>query len=290
MRNSRFVVALVAVACAVALPAAAAAHTGKPAEKSHSAKKANHGWHKGKADHQGVRLAPTAGQAARGVADIKQRATALSVTLVVSKLTPGAFYAAHVHNGTCGMPGAVALTLPDVYADEHGVARLVTTVPIATGANYLTGAFSLDVHAGPTGPVATPVISCGDIAAKVVKPETSAAKAFLKGAGAERGHAELVQKGGDVSVWIKLSGLTPGAHALHLHAGSCDSLNAIAVSLGDVTAGPDGTVFTKVAALSSIPVVTDAYALDVHLGASAAPGATVACGGLHSVRWKHGHK
>ena len=289
MRNSRFVIALVAVACAAALPAAAAANTSKPGEKSHSAKKHGHGWHKGKADHKGVRLSPAAGQSAKGVADIKQRAGALSVALVVTKLTPGAFYAAHVHTGTCAAPGAVALTLPDVYADEHGVAKLVTTVPTAAGANYLAGGFSIDVHAGPSAS-ATPVISCGDIAAKVVKPEKSAAKAFLKGAGAERGHAELVQKGGDVSVWIKLSGLTPGVHALHLHAGSCAALGAVAVSLGDVTAGPDGTVFTKVAALSSIPVVTDAYALDVHAGASAAPGATVACGDLHSLRWKHGHK
>jgi Cu/Zn superoxide dismutase len=291
MRNSRFVVALVAVACAVALPAAAAANNSKPAEKSHSAFK-KHGhpgkWH-GKGDRQVVRLSPVAGQKAKGGADLKQRAGALSVALVVSRLTPGAFYAAHVHAGTCAAPGAAALTLPDIYADEHGVAKLVVTVPTAAGANYLAGGFSVDVHAGPSAS-ATPAISCGDIAAKTPKVEKSAAKAFLKGAAAERGRAELVQKGGDVSVWIKLSGLTPGAHALHLHAGSCAAPGAVAVSLGDVTAGPDGTVFTKVTALSSIPVVTDAYALDVHAGASAAPGATVACGDLHSVGWKHGHK
>jgi Cu/Zn superoxide dismutase len=289
MRNSRFVVALVAVACAAALPAAAAANSGKPAEKSHSVKKGDHGWHKGKRDHKGVRLAPVAGQTAKGVADLKQRPGALSVALVVAKLTPGAFYAAHVHAGTCAAPGAAALNLPDIYADERGVAKLVVTVPTAAGADYLAGGFSIDVHAGPSAS-ATPVISCGDIAAKIVKPEKIAAKAFLKGAASERGHAELVQNGSDVSVWIKLSGLTPGAHALHLHAGSCAALGAVAVSLGDVTAGPDGTVLAKVSALSSIPVVTDAYALDVHAGASAAPGATVACGDLHSLRWKHGHK
>ena len=181
MRTSRFVVALVAVACAAALPAAAAANTGKPVEKSHPAKKGDHGWHKGKGDHKGVRLSPAAGQTAKGVADLKQHAGALSVGLVVAKLTPGAFYAAHVHTGTCAAPGAVSLTLPDIYANERGVAKLVTTVPTAAGANYLAGGFSIDVHAGPSAS-ATPVISCGDIAAKVVKPEKSAAKAFLKGA------------------------------------------------------------------------------------------------------------
>ena len=93
-----------------------------------------------------------------------------------------------------------------------------------------------------------------------------------------------------MSVWIRLKGLTPGAHALQLHAGSCAAPGAVAVSLGDVTAGPDGTVLTKVAATSSIQVVGKGYSLDVHAGASAAPGATVACGDLWSIRWKHGHK
>jgi len=272
MRNSRFVLALVAVACAAALPAVAAANSGKPAEKSHSAKKAGHGWHKGKGDHKGVRLSPAAGQTAKGVADLKQHAGALSVALVVAKLTPGAFYAAHVHAGTCAAPGAAALTLPDIYANERGVAKLVTTLPTAAGANFLAAGFSVDVHAGPSAST-TPVITCGDVTPKV---EKSAAKAFLKGAGAEKGRAELVQKGSDVSVWIKLSGLTPGAHALQLHAGTCAAPGAVAVSLGDVTAGPDGTVFTKVTATSTSSVVGKGYSLDVHAGASAAPGATVA--------------
>ncbi|MDX6561327.1 MAG: hypothetical protein QOD65_1141 [Gaiellales bacterium] len=290
MRNSRFIVALVAIACTAALPAAAAAHTGKPGEKSHSASK-KHGhpgkWH-GKGDRSGVRLSPVAGQKAKGEAVLKQRAGALSVALVVARLTPGAFYAAHVHAGTCAAPGAAAVSLPDIYADENGVAKLVVTVPTAAGANYLAGGFAIDVHAGPSA-TATPVIACGDIAAQTPKVDKSAAKAFLKGAAAEQGRAEVVQNGSDVSVWIKLSGLTPGLHAVLLRAGSCAAPGAVAVSLGDVTAGPDGTVFTKVSALSSIPVATDGYALEVHAGASAAPGATVACGDLHT-GWKHGHK
>ncbi len=290
MRNSRFVVALVAVACAAALPAAAAADNSKPGEKSksHSVKvKHDNGFHKGWS-HRGVHLSPVAGQAAKGVVVLKQHANALTVKLVVTKLTPGAFYAAHVHAGTCAAPGAVALALPDVYANEHGVAKLLTSLPTAAGADYLAGGFSVDLHAGPSAS-ATPVISCGDIAPKV-SVEKGAAKAWLKGAAEERGHAEVVQKGSDVSVWIKLRGLTPGAHALHLHAGSCATPGAVAVSLGDVTAGPDGTVSTKVAASSSILVAMKGYSLDVHAGASAAPGATVACGDLWSLRWKRGHK
>jgi Cu/Zn superoxide dismutase len=285
MRSSRFVVALATVACVVALPAAASANKDKPAQKSHAAKSHHGKPGKTKGDHSAIRLSPVAGQTARGVVELKQRSGALSVALIVGKLTPGAFYAAHIHAGTCAAPGAVALALPDVYANEHGVAKLVTTLPTAADANFLAGGFSVDVHAGPSASP-TPVITCGDVAPKV---EKSAAKAHLKGAGAEKGRAELLQKGSDVSVWIKLSGLTPGAHALQLHVGTCAAPGAVAVSLGDVTAGPDGTVFTKVTATSTVPVVGKGYSLDVHAAASAAPGATVACGDLWGVRW-HGHK
>ncbi len=287
MRNSRFTVALVAVACVVALPAAAAAHKGKPAQTSH-AFKSHHG-HPGKGgklDGANVRLVPVAGQTAKGEAHLKQHANALSIELIVGKLTPGAFYAAHVHAGSCAAPGAVALTFPDLYADENGIAKLVTSVPTAAGASYFAGGFSVDVHAGPSAG-ATPVISCGDIA---VKSSKSAAKAWLKGAGSEHGRAELVQKGSDVSVWIKASGLTPGAHALQLIAGSCAAPGAVAVSLGDVTAGPDGTVLAKVAATSTIPVVGKGYALAVNANPSATPGATVACGDLNPLRWGWRHK
>ena len=117
---------------------------------------------------------------------------------VVSRLTPGAFYAAHLHAGTCLAPGAVALTLPDIYADEHGVAKLVTTAADRAAANYVATGFSVDVHAGPSASP-TAVISCGDV---TVKPAKSYAKAWLKGATA-KGHAEAVQKGSDVTVWVK---------------------------------------------------------------------------------------
>jgi Cu/Zn superoxide dismutase len=275
MRNSRLAIALAAVACAVALPAAAAAH------KSHLA---NHG-HRGKGNAVVVRLSPVTGQKAKGSAALNQRAGALSVELVVSRLTPGAFYAAHLHTGSCAAPGAVTLALPDIYADEHGVARLVTTLPTAADANLVAAGY-VDVHAGPSASD-TPVISCGDI--KVRTPK-AVADAWLKGAHHEHGRAELTQKGSDVATWIKLSGLTPGAHAVQIHAGTCAAPGAVAVSLGDATAGPDGNAFAKLGASSSTAVVGKGFTIDVSAGASASPGGVVACGDQHPTWWKHGHK
>ncbi len=285
MRNRRLVAGLVAVACAAALPAGAAAHTGRPEKAQHGAKAAHgHPGKHGDATSTTVRLSPVSGQSAKGVAEIKQRSGALSVALVVSHLTPGAFYAAHVIAGSCAVPGAVALTLPDVYADEHGVAKLVTTLPTAAGANFVTSGFALDVHAGPTANPGA-VISCGD-----VTPKTYAtyAKAWLEGATA-KGHVAAIQKGSDVTVWVALRGLTPGVHALTIQAGTCAVPGAVAVNLGDVTAGPDGTVSAKVTATSSIPVVGTGYSFSVYTGPTTLPGALLACGGSYPT-WKHGHK
>jgi Cu/Zn superoxide dismutase len=283
MRNSRFVVALAAVACAAALPAVAAAHKGKPF----------HG-HPGKGKHGNatvVRLAPTAGQKAQGKVELKQRDGALSVEVRVFGLTPGAFYASHLHAGTCAaaLPtSTVAVAFPDLYADEHGVAKLVTTVPTAPGANFVAPSYYVDVHAGPSTGPASAVISCGDLS---IRPQKSAAVTWLKGSTA-RGRAEVFQKGSDVTVWISLSGLTAGTHSVHIHAGACPAPGvapgAITVSLGDVTAGPDGKASMKIASTSTIPVAVDGYSLDVHAVGGSIGNDVVACGNLHGVS-KHGH-
>jgi Cu/Zn superoxide dismutase len=279
MRNSRFVLALAAVACAAALPAVAAAHKG-------------HG-HPGKGQHGNatiVRLAPAAGQTAKGKAELKQHTGALSIALRVKGLTPGAFYATDLHSGSCLAQGAAVLAFPDIYADEHGVATLVTTVPTDAAANFVAAGFYVGVHAGNN---ATALISCGDVTVKAPKPDKpdkSAAFTWLKGASSVHGRAELFQKGADVTVWISVSGLTPGPHAVHLHAGTCAvPSSTAAVSFGDITAGPDGKASMKLASTSTIPVVGKGYSLDVHAGNSTTPDAVVACGdlfgGKHHGQW-----
>jgi Cu/Zn superoxide dismutase len=278
MRTSRFVLALAAVACAAALPAVAAAH------KSHPF----HG-HPGKGKHgnsTAVHLAPAAGQTAKGRVVLTQRANGLSVELRVKGLTPGQFYASHLHAGSCLAQGALHVTFPDLYADERGVAKLVTTVPTSAGANFVTTGFYVDVHAGAS-PNDGGVISCGDVN---VKPEKSAAVTWLKGSNGVHGRAEVFQKGEDVTVWISVSGLTTGPHAVHLHVGTCAAPGTIAVSLGDVTAGPDGKASAKITSKSTIPVAGKGYSLDVHNAPSAsATTDVVACGDLWGAGRKHGH-
>ena len=278
MRTSRFAVALAAVACAAALPAAAAAHRSHPAHHGNPGKGGT---------TTVVRLAPLGNQTARGFAELRQRTGALSVAMRVKGLTPGQFYATDLLSGACGTTGAAAVTFPSLYADERGVATLVTTVPTDPLANFVATGYHLDVHATDA---ASTAISCGQLEVNPPKPVKSAAVTFLKGATSEHGRAELFQKGGDVTVWFSLGGLTPGAHAVHLHVGSCGTHGAVAVSLGDVTAGPDGKAAMKIASTSTIPVVTKGYSLDVHAAAGAAGDSpVVACGDLHGFG-RHFHK
>ena len=61
------------------------------------------------------------------------------------------------------------------------------------------------------------------------KPIKAEAKAWLKGTDVH-GRAEVKQKGGDVTVWIALRGLTPGDHAVHLHAGTCAQPMSVAAA------------------------------------------------------------
>jgi hypothetical protein len=282
MRNSRFIVALAAVACAAALPAVAAAHKGHP----------GHHPGKGKGKSENVfRLAPVANQTARGVVKLKQRPGALSIAVHVSGLTPGGFYPLDLRSGSCTTLGtAPSVTFPALYADERGHAELVTTVPTGATDNFVAAGFYIAVYA----PASTnPPIACGDLTVappKPPEPQKAAAFAFLKGDGQEHGRAELFQKEGAVTAWISISGLTGGVHAVELRDGSCKFPGTFVLPLGDITAGPDGKASMKLSATSLNLVVAKGYSLAV----LADPGSViespiVACGDLYGVG-KHFHK
>jgi hypothetical protein len=245
----------------------------------HAAKAAHGqpGKHRGHAlDSTSVRLAPLDGQTAKGRAQLTQHDGALSVALVVKHLTPGTFYAAHLHAGTCAALGAAALTLPDLYADEDGVATLVTTLP-TPGVSYVAGGYAVDVHSGAS------TIACGDVLANPLKAES---KTRLEGTDVT-GFAAARQKGGEVTVWIALRGLTPGVHAVHIHAGSCAAPGTLALDFGTVTAGSDGRAAAKLTGSSSALIVGTGYDVDVQAGATSTTEAVVACG--DQAARAHGH-
>jgi Cu/Zn superoxide dismutase len=70
--------------------------------------------------------------------------------------------------------------------------------------------------------------------------------AGASGEGQVRGLAVVVQKGKTVHWWVSGSGLTPGAHAQHIHGpGDCEANAAIILPFSDVEVQADGTFFAS---------------------------------------------
>ena len=77
-------------------------------------------------------------------------------------------------------------------------------------------------------------------AEEAVAPVTAAAK-LINSDGEETGQATLTQGPTGVLIHLKVSGLTPGKHGLHLHAhGVCDPLEGFKTAKGHVGLKPGG--------------------------------------------------
>ena len=101
----------------------------------------------------------------------KQRPGTVTIALKVVKLDPLGHYTADIHAGTdCAVPGAQVLALPDLYADERGVARLWITLPTAAGQNLASTGYLLDVHTvDSAGAAVAASVTCGPIKAPAMK-------------------------------------------------------------------------------------------------------------------------
>lgn len=106
--------------------------------------------------------------------------------------------------------------------------------------------------------------------------------------------ADTVPDGGGFRLEVVLDGLTPGAHAWHIHTGECEERGPIAVPLTKTAtsrgiAGPlEADHGLTARALVTIPgdaltlrqLRARPYSLHVHRGTDLEPGATVVCADL----------
>jgi hypothetical protein len=88
---------------------------------------------------------------------------AFTITVDLTGLAPGSSHVWHIHNGTCGINGSIAVPLPDnVVADGTGHALVSDRV----AAPYKGDGWYANVHTGPdlTTPQNAAPIACGDLA------------------------------------------------------------------------------------------------------------------------------
>ena len=69
---------------------------------------------------------------------------------------------------------------------------------------------------------------------------------------------------------LTASGLTPGAHAAHIHIGSCQSQGGVVYMLMDLTANAQGQIVDEVRTVPGVasPIPAGAWYLNVHQGDS----------------------
>ena len=73
-----------------------------------------------------------------------------------------------------------------------------------------------------------------------------------------------------ISVTVNASGLTPGAHAAHIHVGSCESQGAVQYMLMDFTANADGRIADETRTVTNVTTAPPAigWYLNLHQGNS----------------------
>lgn len=76
--------------------------------------------------------------------------------------------------------------------------------------------------------------------------------------------------GKTISVTVSASGLTPGAHAAHIHVGNCASQGAVQYMLMDFTANGDGRIDHETRTVTDVttPLPAGGWYLNLHQGNS----------------------
>ena len=91
------------------------------------------------------------------------------------------------------------------------------------------------------------------------------------------GQATVTPNGAQTQVQIQLSGLTPGAHPGHIHAGTCEAIGEVVQALPEITVGEDGTGTAETTLTLDATTVMDGQHVISYHGDGGAP---VACGSL----------
>lgn len=109
-------------------------------------------------------------------------------------------------------------------------------------------------------------------------PTTVALQAL--GGSSVTGQATITHSGAESQVNVQLSGLTPGEHPGHVHAGTCDAIGAVVHPLPSATAGADGSATVS----GTIPAAGESFMNGQHVisyhGNADDPMVPVACGQL----------
>jgi hypothetical protein len=191
----------------------------------------------------------------------------LDVEVKVVGLRPGTTHPASLLRGGCAQPGALAYRLDPMTADARGVADVTTKVDNVAESTIPTSGWdvTVDTAGSPSVPMA-----CGEVTNTADASVVSVGIGPVNPVGSPDrdavGTATLTASGGQLTVTLDVTGLTPGAsHAADLRKGTCEALGPEVVQpLQPVTGDPSGhaLVTTRIPGVSRFPA--GVWYVDVH--------------------------
>jgi hypothetical protein len=206
----------------------------------------------------------------QGSADLVwNSANQLTAELNVSGLTPGSSHGVEL----TAPDGAVITEFGTLTANGVGQAQSTLTstdtTPIAPGSHLV---ILLDDQMGAIAsqPIAqTPAIASGQMSYQLEGVEVGPTGISY---GTPQGSATVAYnaQAKTITVTLTASGLTPGAHAAHIHIGSCQSQGPVQYMLMDFTANSKGEILNEVRTVTGVtsPIPASGWYLNLHQGNS----------------------
>jgi CHRD domain len=206
----------------------------------------------------------------RGSADLAwNSADQLTAELTVSGLTPGSSHGVEL----TAPDGAVITEFGTLTANGVGQAQATLTstdtTPIAPG-SHLEILLDDQMGAIASEPIAqTPAIASGQMDYQLQGIEVGPTGVSY---GTPRGSATVAYnaQAKTITVTLTASGLSPGAHAAHIHIGSCTSQGPVQYMLMDFTANSQGQIVNQTRTVTGVtsPIPASGWYLNLHQGNS----------------------
>jgi len=183
-------------------------------------------------------------------------------------LTPGSSHAVALVNGA----GGVVASFGTLTANSAGNAQAT----LDSGYKFTTGTWYVVILGGTAGdPVsARPIAETAGYAGGTSTYQLLPVEAGSNGRsyGTPQGSAVVSYdpNAQTISVTVNASGLTPGAHAAHIHLGSCQSQGAVQYMLTDFTADGNGQIVNETRTVMNVttPLPASGWYLNLHQGNS----------------------
>jgi hypothetical protein len=193
-----------------------------------------------------------------------------SVTAAISAfgLTPGSSHRVELVSGT----GGVVASFGTLTANGGGTAQAT----LDSGDNVTQGAWYVVIRNGTAGdpvsaePIAQSAQYLGGTATYQLAPVNVGSNGTSYGTPLGSAVVSYDPNAQTISVTVNASGFTPGAHAAHIHLGSCQSQGAVQYMLADFTANGDGQILNETRTVANVttPLPASGWYLNLHQGNS----------------------